>query len=141
VPFIAIWLYEGANWISVACQGYSTAFNVSGWLPLGVGAVSSGGISPLTKVLQVILAVSFLVPFASLFRRTKLLVSRTLVVSMAGVFIASSYWELLSATNTLPMAVHTIIFVASAGATSFLTLWLSDRPRRIHLTMGMPARS
>jgi len=141
VPFIAIWLYEWANWIAMAGQGYSATLTVSGWLPSGVAAVSTGGISPLTKSFQVVLAISFLVPFGALFGRAKLFVSKTLVISMAGVFVASSYWELLSVVNTVPMAVHTTIFVVSAGTISFFTLWVLDHPRRFHTIIRVPARS
>lgn len=139
LPFLAIWLYEGANWLAVEGQGYPVTLTVSGWLPLGVSVVSSGGISPLTKALQVVLAVSFLVPFGLLFGKAGLSVSKTLLVSMAGVFIASGYWEMLSAANTIPATVHTIIFAASASAMSFVTLWALDRPRRLHPTVGVPA--
>ena len=136
VPFLGIWAYEIANWIAMAAQGYPASLTVSGWLPLGVSAVSSGGISPLTKVIQVILAVAFLVPLGAVFGRARLPISRTLVVSMAGVFIASSYWEALSVADALPMAVHTAVFITGAGAMSFVTLWALDR-RRLRPPLGV----
>ena len=141
VPFLAIWVYEVANWIAMACQGYPATLTVSGWLPIGVSAVSSAGVSPWTKALQVVLAISFLVPLGSLFGRARLSVSKALVVSTAGVFIASSYWEMLSAANPVPATLHTVMFAAGAGTMSFVTLWAFDRTRRLHLTVGVPARS
>lgn len=140
VPFLAIWLYEGANWIAAAGQGDSVSFTISGLLPLGVAAVSTGGISPLTKVLQVVIAVSLLVPFAVIFGRMKFLVSRSLIVSTGGVFVASSYWEMLSTGSPTSATLHTIIFVAGAGAMSFITLWAVDRQRRFNPALDLPAR-
>ena len=139
VPFLAIWIYEGANWIAVAGQGHSVSLTVSGLLPLGVAAVSSGGISPLTKVFQLVIAVSFLVPFSLIFGRMKLLVSKSLVVSTAGVFIASSYWEMLSTASPTSATLHTIIFVGGAGAMSFITLWAVDRQRRFNPALDVSA--
>ena len=141
VPFLSIWAYEGANWIAMSIQGYPVSLTVSGGLPLGVAAVTSGGISILTKGLQVALAISLLVPFGLMFGKMKLFVSRTLVVSMAGVFIASSYWEMLSAGNAGLAEVHTVTFIASASAMSLVTLWAFDRSRRLHPAIAVPTRS
>ena len=135
VPFIAVWLYEAANWISMTSQGHPATFTVSGLLPLGVAASSAGGISPLTKVLQVALALSFIYPFVPLFGRAQLPVARTLVVSTAGVFVASAYWEMLPAAYALPETVHTVVFLAGASAISFATLWALDNPRRLRPSM------
>ena len=137
VPLLVIWVYEGANWVAMEAQGYPAALTVSGWLPLGVAAVTSGSISPLTKVIQVGIAIAFLVPFGALFGRMGFFVSRTLVVSAAGVFIATFYWEALSSANALPVYLHTVIFVGGAGAMSFATLWAADRPRHIHPALGV----
>jgi len=95
----------------------------------------------LTKVLQVVLAIAFLVPFGSLFGRSKMLLSKTLVVSTAGVFIASAYWEMLSAADAVPVALHTIIFAAGASTISFVTLWAFDRSRKFHPAVSVPGRS
>ena len=140
LPFLAVWLYEGANWVAMACQGHPATFTVSGWLPLGVAAVSSGEVSPFTKVLQIVLALSFLFPFISLFGRARLAVARTLAVSTAGVFVASAYWEMLPAAYALPETIHTIVFLAGASTLSFVTLWAVDRQRPFHPAMGVAAR-
>ena len=135
VPLIAIWLYEAANWASVVLQGHTATFTFSGLLPLGVATTSAGSISPLTKVLQVALALSLIYPFVQFFGRARLAVARTLAVSTAGVFVASAYWEMLPAAYALPETVHTTVFLVGASAISFATLWALDNPQHLRPSM------
>jgi hypothetical protein len=85
VPFLAVWVYEISNLIVMAAQGASVSLSMAGWIPLGVVGVSQGGLSPLTKVLQVVVATSVLVPVWALFSRTRLLVAETFLLSTVGI--------------------------------------------------------
>jgi len=129
IPFLGIWLYELSNWIVLAPQGYAVTFSMAGWLPVGVAVVSSGGVSLLTKALQMVIATSLVLPLCFLFSRKGLVVARTLAVSTVGVYIASAYWEMLSALEAQSMALHTFVFVAGVSVMSLAVLKMTEHPR------------
>jgi hypothetical protein len=129
VPFLALWIYEISNLVVLVTQGARVSLSVAGWIPLGVSGVSQGGLSPLTKVLQVVMATGLLLPLGTLFSREKLLIARTIVVSSVGVYLASGYWEILSLLTVVPMAVHTLVFVGGTSALSIILLTGSERLR------------
>jgi hypothetical protein len=133
VPFLTIWLYEIANWVVLAVQGARVSLSTVGWLPLGVAGVTSGGLSPLTKVFQIALAVGLLLPLWKLFSKARLWIADAFIISSVGIFLASAYWEMLSILTVLPMAIHTGIFIVGASATVFVLLHSSQvgRPRHV----------
>jgi hypothetical protein len=131
VLFGAVWIYEISNWISLGLQGYPASISIAGALPLGVVSVSPVGPSPLTKGLQVAIAVGLLLPALIGFARARLLVAEAFVLSTAGVYLASFYWEMLSVLTVLPIAVHTGIFLAGTCSVSILLARGSDRLRHI----------
>jgi hypothetical protein len=122
LPLLAVWLYEVSNYIVLAAQGNSVSLSTSGWIPLGVSDVSLGGISPFTKAAQVVVAVGLLLPLGTLMSRARLFLARTMVVSFLAVYLASTYWEMLSLLTFLPMAAHAGFFIAGAGAISIVLL-------------------
>lgn len=101
-------------------QGANVSLTVVGWIPIGVAGVSQGTLSPLTKVVQVMLATAFLSPLLVLFSKTRFPLAKDFTLAMVGVFVASTYWELLSQLTVVPMSVHIGIFLVGTLATSFL---------------------
>jgi hypothetical protein len=131
VPFLAVWLYEVSNLIVLAGQGYGVSLSMAGWLPLGVAGVSSGGISLLTKGLQIIVAVGLILPLGFVFSRSRLLVAETFVVSTVGIYLASAYWELLSILTVVPVALHTGLFIAGTSVLVVVLLREVSWPRHV----------
>jgi hypothetical protein len=122
VPFLSVWFYEISNLIVLAEQGYSVAISMFGLLPLGVAGVSTGVLSPATKVIQVVLALVPLLVLAKLFSKADLRIAEAFAISFVGVYFASMYWEMLSLLTTLPMAVHIGVFVVGTGCLSAFLL-------------------
>lgn len=136
VPFLGLWLYELSNWVVLALQGYAVTFSMAGWLPVGVAAVTSGGVSLVTKAVQVVIASSLILPLCVVFAKKKLMAAKTLAVSTVGVYIASAYWEILSAPGALPMPLHTFVFAAGVSAMSLAMLTMAERPPRLPDILG-----
>lgn len=130
VPILTVWVYEVSNLAVLAAQGVQATLNVGGFLPLGVAGVVQSGLSPLTKVAQVVLATAFILPFGLAFSRYRLQTAKTLVIASVGVFVASTYWEMLSLLSSVPMEVHTVIFIGGTCAITMLLLLGTDRPRQ-----------
>ena len=127
-PLLAVWLYEIANSIVLLVQGCTVTLSTAGLLPLGVAGVSSGGLSPFTKALQVLVAVIFMLPVGVFFSQKRLVIAETFVLSTVGIYLASAYWEMLSVLSGIPMVVHIGLFVAGADALTITLLWtLSSR--------------
>jgi len=133
VPFVAVWVYEIANWLVLAAQGYVVSFSVTAGLPVGVAVVSAQGVSPLTKVFQVAISVGLLSPLAALFSRKGLFVAEAIVISTLGAYVASSYWELLSVLTVIPVAVHVLVFLAGTGILAAALLHALGQPRSLSL--------
>jgi hypothetical protein len=135
VPFLAIWLYEMTNWMVLALQGYGVSLSMAGWIPLGVSAVTSSGPSLLTKVAQLAVAIGLLLPLKKLFSSARLPLAEALIVSSVGIYLASTYWEMLSLLAVLPLAIHVGIFIAGTG-TSVLVLLHHSQVGRPHPVRG-----
>jgi hypothetical protein len=130
VPLVAVWLYELSNMAVLSAQGASVSLTVAGWVPVGVAGVSSAAPSPLTKMAQILLSTGSLLPLTVLFSKAKLFLARAFLLSTAGAFLASTYWELLSLLTVVPMAVHLGIFLVATASISFALLkgFMGPRP-------------
>jgi hypothetical protein len=137
VPFLALWVYEIANLIALAAQGDGVSLSVAGLIPLGVAGVSQGALSPLTKILQVAMATSLILPLGAMFSKKGLIIAETVVLSTVGVYLASSYWEMLSLLTVVPMTLHTGIFIAGTCTLALVLARELDRPHHFR----HPARS
>lgn len=72
------------------------------------------------------LSIGLLVPLRSLFSRFDLRLAVTVTTSMAGVYLASAYWELLSLLNYVSPEVHMTVFVAGTAVTALCLLKLAS---------------
>jgi hypothetical protein len=129
IPLLGVWLYEISNFTVLAAQGYSVTISMSGWIPIGVAGASTGVLSPLTKIFQIAISVGLLIPLWTFFSKTRLIVAETLVITTASIYLASAYWEMLSTLASVPLPVHTGMFIAGTTAIALLMLRMFDRPR------------
>ena len=134
VPLVTIWVYEISNVAVLAAQGAQVTLSTAGLLPLGVAGIVQSGLSPLTKVFQVVLAVGAILPLVVAFSRSKLLIAETFVLSSLGVYVASIYWEMLSLLTTVPIAVHTTIFISGTSGLTVVILKKFGRHPRPNLS-------
>jgi hypothetical protein len=111
---------------------------VVGILPLGVAGASTRAILPITKVIQLTLAMGPLVLGAKFLSRARLRVSEALAISFIGVYVASSYWEMLSLLNVLPMIVQVGVYISGTALLSVLLLRLarSDYVGQVNIGSG-----
>jgi hypothetical protein len=123
--------------MALTLQGYGVSLSMAGWIPLGVSAVTSTGPSPLTKVVQLAVAIGLLLPLKKLFSSARLPLAEALIVSSAGICLASTYWEMLSLLTVLPIAFHIGVFIAGTGASVLVLLHGSQigRPRPVRNTL------
>jgi hypothetical protein len=140
VPFLALWIYEISNFAVLAAQGSSVSLSMNGLLPLGVAGVSSVGLSPLTKILQVALAIAFILPLGAAFSKQRLFISMASVLSSVGIYLASAYWEMLSLLSTIPMSVHVGVFIAGTSAIAVILLRSLSRPLQFQYRLA-PVRT
>jgi hypothetical protein len=139
IPILGVWLYELSNLVVLASQGCSVSLSMLGWIPLGVAGVSTGSLSPVSKLAQVTLASVPLAVFGKLLSKVDLRMAEAFSISFVGVYFASMYWEMLSLLTTLPMVVHAGVFVTGTGCLlAFLLRMVKfDRPRQVNkTTMG-----
>lgn len=120
----------------MAAQGASVSLSMAGWIPLGVAGVSQGALSPFTKIIQVAMATCLILPLGAMFSKKGLIIAESVVLSTVGIYLASSYWEMLSLLTVVPMALHTGIFIAG---TCTLALVLARELDRLH-HLRHPAR-
>jgi hypothetical protein len=138
VPLLTVWLYEFSNLAVLAAEGEQVSMTVEGWIPLGVAGVSVNALSPLTKLAQVLLATGLLIPLTVLVSRARLALARALILAMAGAFLASTYWELLSQLSMIPMAVHVSVYLAATATVSFALLRRFMSPRQLNNRLARP---
>jgi hypothetical protein len=137
---MSIWLYEIANWLVLAAQGYAVSLSTVGWIPLGVSAVTSAGLSPVTKLFQMTVAIGLLLPLRALLSTKRLILAEALTLSSVGIFLASGYWEMLSLLTAIPMTLHVGLFITGASAMAFVLLRQSNLGRPHHArTRPLPA--
>jgi hypothetical protein len=127
-PLVTVWAYEVSNLIVLVAQGATATLSLAGWIPLGVAAVSQVGLSPLTKLIQIVLATGMLLPIWAVLSRARLFVAKTFILAGVAIYLASAYWETLSLLTMIPMALHESLFIAGTGAImASLLVMCSDR--------------
>jgi hypothetical protein len=141
LPLLAIWLYEVSNMIVLMVQGVGVSLTTAGWVPVGVAGVSQATLSPLTKVAQVLLSAGLLSPLYVLFARARFLVAKSFLLATIAIFVASTYWELLSQIPYVPMTLHVGVFVMGTIAVSFLFLGGLMVPRSLKSRLTLSKQS
>jgi hypothetical protein len=107
----SVWVYELLNLLVLLVIGDHASVIFESWLPYAV--VGTGSIVPpsFLKLFQIISgSVLFLIPILSL-RNLQLPLTKLALALTTSVFIASSYWELLSVTGHLPTISNELVFI------------------------------
>ena len=114
----AVWIYEASNFIVLSAVGTQASMAFVGILPVGVSAVNPDPqILALAKPLQVLICGAVMVGLVYLVRSKGLPISTTLASATLSIYVASSYWELLSLVGPSSYLVHVGGFTILALAT------------------------
>jgi hypothetical protein len=120
VLYLSVLLYEVGNLISLSAMGFHASIIWSGIFPVGVmGDSPFGDGSSVAKLLQVGICVSATLTASKAVRRKGLPLTSVALAGVTGMYIASLYWEVLSLTSFVPMALHEAIYVTLSVALAF----------------------
>jgi hypothetical protein len=121
--YLAVWIYELSNLAVLSAVSAQASMAVIGILPVGVSGVNPDTqLLAVAKPLQVILCGAVMFGLLYLIRSRGLPISTTLASATLSIYLASSYWEMLSLVGPSSYMVHVGGFTALALGTQ---LWLS----------------
>lgn len=116
--YLSVWLYEIGNWVSLTAAGTKASLAWGGVLPVGVFAVTQGGTDLLgAKLLQVGICVGVALAALFLLRRRGLRMATVTLGGLTGIYVSSIYWEVLSLTAFIPVALHETVYVGMCVVT------------------------
>ena len=121
--YLAVWIYELSNLAVLSAVGSQASMAFVGILPVGVSAVNPDvQLLAVAKPLQVLLcgAVMFLLLYS--IRSRGLPISTMMASATLSIYLASSYWEMLSIVGSssylFPVAGFTALALATQAALS-----------------------
>jgi hypothetical protein len=121
--YLSVWVYEIGNWVSLTVSGAKATILMAGILPGGVVGIPAGGTDfGGAKVLQIAICVGAAFVALMLIRMGDLPLTRVTIISIASLYITSTYWEMLSLTAFVPILLHESIYVGLSVATSMVLL-------------------
>jgi hypothetical protein len=116
--YLAIWIYELGNFIVLSTVATQASIAFVGILPVGVTAVASDQqVLPFAKPLQVLICSGVMFMMLRTVRSKSLPISTTLATATLSIYLASSYWEVLSLVGPISYDLHMGIFTSLALAT------------------------
>jgi hypothetical protein len=116
--YFAIWIYELGNFIVLSSVATQASISFVGILPIGVSAVTSDQqLLPFAKPLQVVICSGIMFMILRAIRSKSLPISTTLATATLSIYLASSYWEVLSLVGPTSYFIHLGIFTSLALAT------------------------
>ena len=116
--YFAIWLYELSNFLVLSSVATQASISIVGILPIGVSAVAANGqLLLLAKPLQVLICAGIMYLMMRAIRSKSLPISTTLASATLSIYLASSYWEVLSLVGPTSYLIHLGIFTSLALAT------------------------
>jgi hypothetical protein len=116
--YFAICIYELGNFVVLSTVATQASISFVGILPIGVSAVTSDQqLLPLAKPLQVLVCSGLMFMILRAVRSKSLPVSTILATATLSIYLASSYWEVLSLVGPISYEVHMGIFTSLALAT------------------------
>ena len=119
--YAAVCVYELGNYVAMYALGFSPTISFGGGLlPVGVSAVVSNAQALVfAKPVQIALSVSLMLGAFFLARSHGLNVTKTVALGMASVYLASCYWEVLSAMGSIGYGLHVLFFTILAIGAQF----------------------
>jgi len=129
IVYFAIWVYELGNLLVLSSAGSQASMSFVGILPVGVTAVSSGQqLLAIAKPLQVLVCSGVMFMMLLAIRSRGLPVSAAVASATLSIYLASSYWEVLSVIGATSYWTHVGIFTTLALATQLgLSRFSKDR--------------
>jgi hypothetical protein len=105
--YLAVWIYELSNLVVLSAVGTQASMAFVGILPVGVSAVNPDTqLLALAKPLQVLLCAAVMFGLLYSIRSKGLPISTMLASATLSVYLASSYWEMLSLVGSSSYLVH-----------------------------------
>jgi len=116
--YLAVWIYELSNLAVLSAVGSQASMAFLGILPVGVSAVNPDAqLLTIAKPLQVLLCGGVMFGLLQSVRSGGLPVSAMMASATLSVYLASSYWEMLSLMGSSSYLLHVAGFTALALAT------------------------
>ena len=113
--YVGVWIYELGNLVALSAVGSQASLVFSGILPIGVSAsLPDTNLLVLAKPAQIVLSTLAMLGLFFLVRSMKLQLSSTVTITLAGIYLASAYWELLSSVGAISYEAHLAIFATLA---------------------------
>jgi hypothetical protein len=118
IVYFAIWVYELGNLLVLSSMGTQASLSFVGVLPVGVSALASGQqFLPIAKPLQVLVSSGLMFAMLLAIRSRRLPISAAVASATLSIYLASSYWEMLSLIGATSYWTHASIFTSLALAT------------------------
>ena len=113
-------MYELANYAILRLAGGSALLTVNGLLPVGVTVY--GVIAPYSKLVQTGACVTCILGVLATIKTTRLRTTKTALVSVMGLYLASVQWEYFSQPFAGQLLMREIIFVCLASTAGLALL-------------------
>jgi hypothetical protein len=121
--YLAVWIYELSNLAVLSAVGSQASMAFVGILPVGVSALNPDAqLLAVAKPVQVLLCGAVMFGLLYAIRSKGLPISTTLASATLSIYLASSYWEMLSLVGSSSYLAHVSGFTVLALATQ---AWLS----------------
>jgi len=116
--YFAVWIYEISNLIVLSAIGSQASISFVGILPVGVSAVNPDSqLLAIAKPVQVLVCGAIMFGLLYSIRSKTLPISTMLASATLSIYLASSYWEMLSLVGSSSYLIHLSGFTALALAT------------------------
>jgi hypothetical protein len=122
VLYGALWLYELANYAVAGLAGGGALLTVNGLLPVSVTVY--GVMAPYSKLVQTGACITCILLVLVTIRTTELRTTKTALVSVIGLYLASVQWEYLSQPFAGQLLMREILFVGLASTAGLALLVL-----------------
>jgi hypothetical protein len=116
--YLAVWIYEICNLVVLSAVGTHASMAFVGILPVGVSAVNPNSqLLAIAKPLQVVICGAAMFGMLYSVRSKGLHISTMVASATFSVYLASSYWEMLSLVGSSSYLIHVSGFTVLALAT------------------------
>jgi hypothetical protein len=138
--YVAVWIYELGNLVTLSAIGSHASIAFSGILPIGVSAsVPNASLLILAKPAQIALSTLVMFGLFALVRSKKLPVASSVTITVISIYLASAYWELLSSVGAISYEAHLAIFTTLAiGAQIGLSSIFKTSGQRARSSESLP---
>lgn len=116
--YFAVWIYEFSNLVVLSAVGSQASMSFVGILPVGVAALNPDSqLLAVAKPVQVLVCGGVMFGLLYSLRSKGLPISAMLASATLSIYLASSYWEMLSLMGSSSYLIHLVGFTTLALAT------------------------